>query len=194
MGSPPTPLERALADAALRQHLLHAASRHTRTEQDAEDLCQTAFVDAIRRSRRTGEPTPPVTFLQFVGSIMNSLGATRRRSLRRRPDPIAYDEAQGADSSEAVPDPERSLLDQGELRDRDRVARELRQYMASEAGEEGRIPLGLFEWADRGVTKNEEFADKVGCTVQEVVLAKKRMGRHGARIRRQLLAEQGAPA
>jgi DNA-directed RNA polymerase specialized sigma24 family protein len=194
MSSHQSALERALAgDAELRRHLQHAASRHTRTEQDAEDLCQTAFVDAIRRARRTGEPKPPVTFFQFVGSILNSLGATRRRSLRRRPEPVAYEEERSGVVA-AAPDPERALTDHGEMRDRDRLERELRAYMATEAGEEGRVPLGLLEWADRGVTKNAEFAEKVGCSVEEVLRAKKRIGRHGARIRRQILAEQGAVA
>jgi DNA-directed RNA polymerase specialized sigma24 family protein len=184
-----TPLEHALAtDADLCSRILHAAARHTRTAQDAEDLAQQAMMNAISRSRRTGEPKPPVTFFLFVGSILNGLGATKRRSLRRNPPPAGYDEKNAEHARSGSPDAHAELTEQADRLLEDQVEEQLRAFFAT-AGEQGRIPLAMFELADnRGIEKNQEFAEEIGCSVQDIENAKKRIGRHGARIRDALLA------
>jgi DNA-directed RNA polymerase specialized sigma24 family protein len=184
-----TPLEHALAtDAVLCSRILHAASRHTRTAADAEDLAQTAMMNAVTRSRRTGEPTPPVTFFMFVGSILNGLGATKRRSLRRRPPPAGYDEKNAEHARSASPDAQEKLTEQAERRLEDQVEEELRAFFAT-AGEPGRIPLAMFDLADeKDLEKNQEFAHAIGCSVEDIENAKKRIGRHATRIRDAILA------
>jgi len=187
--SHPTPLEHALAtDAVLVNRILHAASRHTRTEPDAEDLAQTAMMNAVARSRRTGEPTPPVTFFMFVGSILNGLGATKRRSQRRNPPPAAYDEKNAEHARSASPDAHDTLSEHADRLLEDQVEDELRAFFAS-AGEQGRIPLAMFALADtREIERNQDFARQIGCSVEDIENAKKRIGRHGARIRDAILS------
>jgi DNA-directed RNA polymerase specialized sigma24 family protein len=167
--------------------ILHAASRHTRSAAAAEDLAQTAMMNAISRARRTGEPQPPVTFFMFVGSVMNGLGATKRRSLRRNPPPAGYDEKNAEHARSASPDAHETLTEHADRLVADQVEEELRAFFAS-AGEEGRIPLAMFDLADnKDIGKNQEFAKEIGCSVPDVENAKKRIGRHAARIRDAIL-------
>jgi DNA-directed RNA polymerase specialized sigma24 family protein len=184
-----TLLEHALAtDAVLLNRILHAASRHTRTAAAAEDLAQTAMINAISRSRRTGEPKPPVTPFMFVGSIMNGLGATMRRSLRRNPPPVDYDETNAEHARSASPDAHETLTEQADRVEEEQVEEQLRAFFAT-AGDQGRIPLAMLDLADKkDIDKNQEFAQEIGCSVEDIENAKKRIGRHGARIRNAILA------
>jgi DNA-directed RNA polymerase specialized sigma24 family protein len=183
-------LERALStDPDLLNQIFAAAARHVRSPADAEDLAQTAITHAIARARRTGEPKPPVTFHMFVGSILNGLGANKRRSFRRNPGPAELDEARdGPTPTESSQDAHATLTEGAQQRQRVLIEEKLYAYMTS-AGEPGRIPLRMMDLAaEKGIASNQQFAKEIGCSVQDIELAKKRIGHHGARIRDAVLA------
>jgi len=187
-----TPLEQALAtDAELVNRIFLAAARHVRNPADAEDLAQTAIVNAIERARRTGEPKEGMSFFAFVGSVLNGLGVNKRRSLRRHVPHAELDEDEGEAeraAAAAAKDAHAALTEDAEARNRQVIEEKLRAYMAS-AGEPGRIPLRMMDLAaEKGITSNQEFAKEIGCSVHEIELAKKRIGHQGARIRDAVLA------
>jgi hypothetical protein len=191
-------LEQALIEQPkLCGAILIAAKKRGRSLQEAEDLAQEATTHAIVRSRATGEPKPPpltvAVVLMFIGSILNSMRATTFRSERRKPPPVGYDEADPKHTASAALGPERLLHDHARERDVTRMEAELREHLAAH-DPEPTVSLGMLDWAAKGVVKNDEFAEKLECQVEQVRTARRRLANHGAQVRQRVLGDEGAPS
>jgi DNA-directed RNA polymerase specialized sigma24 family protein len=191
-GKPTSPLEEALkAQPRLMGFVVNVARKRVRTADQAEDFAQEATMKAIVRSRKTGEPKPPpVTasmVLLFIGSILNTLTFNKRRGDKRHPH-SALDEADPKHQPEAAASPEQVLGAHYEDAQLDRMETELRASLASE-GKDREIPLAMFDLAAEGVEKNDDFAERIGCPVEAVERARRRIAHHGNRIRERVAAE-----
>jgi DNA-directed RNA polymerase specialized sigma24 family protein len=191
-----------LADT-LRTHadiveiLLSAAHRHMRNTADAEDLLQETLRIALERD---GPPDPddPVAVRLFLGSIMNSRAANRRRAEHRHPT-TPYDERvtpgnervtpgddQGPPIDEAnhsitlsasIPNPERAMIEREEEAFRQATKAALRDALAGDD-----IAQRMFDLADTGVRGSTEFAERIGCSRDDVYRAQRRITRHAQRL------------
>jgi DNA-directed RNA polymerase specialized sigma24 family protein len=184
----PGPGRKALAEV-LRHHpqiaeaLFYAAHRHTRNAHDAEDL----FQETIRMG--LARPDPPnlddlTAVRRFFGSVMNSLGATRRRAARRHT-ATPYDDEDPPDGARAViPNPERALIDREEEAARGEVKAALRALLAGED-----VARQMFDLAEAGVGGSAEFAKRIGCSVEDVYRAQRRITHHARRLKEQVVED-----
>ncbi len=173
-----------LADV-LRNHrhiaesLLCAAQRHARSPHDAEDL----FQETIRVG--LGRPNPPdpadlVTVRRFFGSILNSLGANRRRAARRHAAQEYDDDASPPSGGMLVANPERALLEREEQLARLALKTALRAALAEES-----VARQMFDLVDAGVRGSGEIALRLGCSVEDVYRARRRIVYHARRLKEQ---------
>jgi len=192
-------LEEALdTDRKLVAQIFFAARRHLWNEADAMDLAQRSIEHAIILARKTGEPKPPKTFMQFVGSFLNGNGANARRTLKRKPPPVAYDEEVATHTKEKAPDAHevltRPVEDEAEDRFNARVEEEVFAHFTAE-GEAGDLPLAMLKLASEQEgdkeLKNQEMADRLQRKVRDIENAKKRIGRAGAAAKAKVRAELG---
>jgi hypothetical protein len=193
-GPPRSPIEAAFVDdPSLLDRVLKSAWKHVRVEAEVENLSQSCLEHAIRRSRATGEPTPPVTPWMFLGSILNSKGATWRRSQKRKNPGAPFDDKNKEHAGAPAPDAHQVLAAHAERLDMDRVEIEVRTYFAG-AGDKGKLPLAILDGVNDDLWTNEDLAKKLECKTTDVENAKERIKHHAARIREKLQSEGGAAA
>jgi DNA-directed RNA polymerase specialized sigma24 family protein len=194
--TPDKPNKTSLLADTLRKHpdiveiLLSAAHGHMRNTADAEDLLQETLRIALERGD-PAEPDDPVAVRLFLGSIMNSRAANRRRAERRHPT-TPYDEqgrpgdAEGTPIDEAnhsttlsasIPNPERALIEREEEAFRQATKAALREALAGDD-----IARQMFDLADAGVRGSAEFAKRIGCSADDIYRAQRRITRHAQRL------------
>jgi DNA-directed RNA polymerase specialized sigma24 family protein len=185
-----SPLEQAIArEADLLDLILVAAIKRTGSRHDAEDLSQQALVKAIAKSREKGEPVPPELgkCLQFVGSFLNSLAANRWRSERRHPR-VDKDPVEVKDAPKTLP-PDKLLQREHRMRREQRMEDELRARLAVDAKDA--VPIAILDWVAKDVEGTAELATAIGCSEDAVARGRRRLGRMGAAVRDDILAEEG---
>lgn len=144
----------------------------------AQDVTQTTIVRAVRQSRigtgwKGGDRDAGLLYLR---GILQGVLKDSRRSHRRRP-PAQGDAPEVRDDG---PLPEEQLAEKMELRARRDKLRE-----ALEDDSQGVLPLGMLDAAAKGIEGNKAMVDAIGCTMPELLNARKRLERRA----RQLLTE-----
>jgi hypothetical protein len=173
-------------DAGLRDALLGWAMSHTRDPPNAEDLFQHTIEHALDPKNAAWDRAHYATAGAFLGSVMNGLARNRLRSpyRARRED---LDETKAAHVAAPEADPERQLRMARDERKRIDMEEDLRARIAGKT-----IPLGVLDWSARGAKGNRELADRIGCTIPQVVAAKQLLREQGAIVKAKRASEPGA--
>jgi DNA-directed RNA polymerase specialized sigma24 family protein len=179
-GAAVTPLAEVLrAHPQIAKGLHYLAHRHTRNAHDAEDL----FQETIRIGLSRSDPPDPgdlVAVGRFFGSIMNSLGANRRRAAGRHPATPYDDEEAHAVSDAVFPNPELALIEREDETERRAAKAALRAMLASDG-----VASQMFDMAEAGVRGSAEFAKRIGCSVEDVYRAQRRITHTARRLKEQ---------
>jgi DNA-directed RNA polymerase specialized sigma24 family protein len=185
-----------LANEATRIRLKRLAMRHTGSEADAEGLVCRAIAKVIE-ARGTGWDPTERGFDRHVGSLINSLAADAKRNGRAHREVLEDNIGEGP--TDSAPSPESALERKrgGSLQER-----ALRLYELLGARDE--VACRVMEATQAGCETVEEMAALIGCSVQAVVAARRRLISHARAVvteheavesqRRQQLRGRGAGA
>jgi DNA-directed RNA polymerase specialized sigma24 family protein len=185
-----TPLERALqSDPDLSETLFEWARARTRHKEDAEDVVGTTLRRALQRERtaQRWDPGGEVTALAYLAAIQSGVLSDRRRLARRRPSTPVED----PDAAQSTTlDPEQVLLERGQEEERRRITAELCEKLAAETN--GKIPLAMMDAAEQGIQGHARLAEHIGCTIEQIRAAQRRITYHARRLLK--MTEEGEVA
>lgn len=153
-------------DAALREALLRYALRHTRHPQDAEDLFGDTLEAALDGKHAPWDRARHATAGAYLGSMMNGLARNRRRGAYDRTR-AELDEQNPPPVASPAATPEGVLLLAGRERKRADIEAALRARLADKP-----LALAVLDWTAQHVEGNLALAEKMQCTVAQVVAAK----------------------
>ncbi len=163
-------------DEHLRKVILLQAYSLTRNLADAKELAQDAIAKAIDPAGSPWDPDTEPSLKDYLGSLMNSAAANRRRGERRHPlVPYEKDKDLRADPAPTV---EERMVQEDEVADLEGEMVVLRARLAGD-----RIALGKIDLLYRGISDAATQAEHLACTVTDMRRANERITYQVERIK-----------
>jgi DNA-directed RNA polymerase specialized sigma24 family protein len=159
-----------LASKGARITLMRLAMRYVSNDTDAEDLVHQAIAKVLDPE---GAPWVPEekTFVRHVGSILNRIGANATQSARTRREVLAEVDDDDWDRRGSSPTLE-SALDGARA---SQTLREKGQRLLDLLDPRDEVGLRVFHAVRAGCESVDEQATWIGCTVEAVLAAHKRL-------------------
>jgi DNA-directed RNA polymerase specialized sigma24 family protein len=161
----------------VRPSLVQIALWSTRSEADAEDLVSDALILVLDPEESPW--VPPRTFLTHMTFVMRHLWDQRMRGARTWREVV--DEYVTADKNTLSREPPAD--DELHRRRSLAVLRQLAAKVVAEIGAKHPIAKRCFELASQGIDEPEEQATLIGCPVEEIYDAIRKLRYHAQRIR-----------
>jgi DNA-directed RNA polymerase specialized sigma24 family protein len=178
---------RELENAAVRATLLRFARSRATDDADARDLLQQALLKTFDPDDSPWDPDCGKTFFRHVGSIINGLAANQRRRADRRGAILETPAARDA-LEPAAPPPADEALDVART---DAALRQAGQTLLERLGPRDDVAIQVLAAARRGADTAEQQARAIGCGVDEVRAAHRRLKYHAsALIEEQRVADE----
>jgi DNA-directed RNA polymerase specialized sigma24 family protein len=185
-----TPLRAGVSEPQVWAALYGVAIGRTRHAQNADDIVQSTVERALAREKTGTEwKGVPPPLLVHLGVLMQSVLSNfwRGQSRRRRREITVKtddDEAPPPDAASETPTAEELLADEvaeeKRKREEDEIGAALRAHF--EAAPDGQVPLAMLKAWEDGVEKPAKVADLIGCKVDVVYEARRRIERNIERI------------
>jgi hypothetical protein len=163
-------------DERLRRKTFAHAYSLTRNVADAKELAQEAITRAIDPSQAPWDPDTQPNLLLHLGSLMNSAVANRRRGEQRHPF-IRYVAAKDM-RVDTAPTAEERIVHEDDISRLERWMQELRGALAGDD-----VALGKIDLVYRGIDDAASQAEALGCSLDDVYRANKRIAYHVSRIK-----------
>ncbi len=171
----PTPLVRKLADPRFIGPFLNWTGRLFVNFADAEDVIGTARRRAIAREARGDlwHPAGGIPAGRYFLKVIRGVLSERRKSFARRREEL-FAHFENFPSHDVPPDVE--VADRLDANQRRRMANWLYASLVS-SGKDPTSAQILEAWS-LGITVHDDVAAHAGCSVEEIRLGLKRLGRH----------------
>jgi DNA-directed RNA polymerase specialized sigma24 family protein len=177
-----------LAKPGTREKLVKFGMWRLRSQHDAEDLVQRALAKVFDPDDAPWKPDEGKSFLKHVGSIINGLASNENASARARHElvdsPVVSDPRRPSDA----PPADEALADARELH----WFRRLGERLLAKLDGKDSVAVRAYQLAVQGIDEPSEAAEALGCTVEEVYEAHRRLRYHGKQIRAEAEAEEAA--
>jgi DNA-directed RNA polymerase specialized sigma24 family protein len=167
-----------LQNPQVRSSLLRYAAWRTDSQADAEDLLADAIERVCDPDRKPWDPAK-ASFFRHIRLVMDDIATVRARGGRARfevvDSKLAHDEAMG----------DRAPLPDGALHEHRQLAwlRRLESILLGQVEGKDPIAASLLRAAQDGIEEPAEQAATIGCRVEEVYEALRRLKYRGARIK-----------
>ncbi len=168
---------RELAAPGARAALLRVALVLSPVRADAEDLLAEAIVLVSDPDARPWEPER-APFMTHMRVVLRDLARQERRRVRAQRETLSDDPGGDHPPADPGPGPADLLVDAEDVAQlADRGAR-LRARLASDP-----LVLAVFDLACAGVESASDVAERVGCALEDVYNARRRLVRQAAAVR-----------
>jgi DNA-directed RNA polymerase specialized sigma24 family protein len=167
-----------LQNPQVRRSLLRYAAWRTDSQADAEDLLADAIERVCDPDRKPWDPTKASLF-RHIRLVTDDIATVRARSGRARFEVVDSKLAHDATTGEPAPLPDEALHEHRQLAWLRRLGRILLGQV------EGKDPIAasVLRAAQDGIEEPAEQAAAIGCRVEEVYEALRRLKYRGARIK-----------
>jgi DNA-directed RNA polymerase specialized sigma24 family protein len=184
-----SPLRAGIAQAEVWSALYRVAFGRTRHQQNADDIVQSTVERALAREKTgtewKGVPPPLLVHLGVqMQSVLSNFWRGQSRRRRREIRVETDDEKPAPDAASETPTAEELLTDEvaeeRRKREEDEIGMALRAHFA--ALPDGQVPLAMLAAWEEGIEKPAKVAARIGCGVEVVYEARRRIERTIERI------------